>query len=275
MPCLTQCYVERLTPPPSCQNLKKKRQKPQDTSSHLSPFFILALTSSPNACFGFHCCHCRSNLGRMLARWNVNVVRAASCFAQQQTRCMAVKSGRANWDGPLPKDYPVKIKTIGCLTRDQVLKVLELALAMKADPQKYSAALKSKTLLMLFEKPSLRTRVSFETGMTQLGGHAIYYNIADSPLGKKESIQVGDHARVFCTILSCFDAEQVRRKISTCQDTRGFVSPHAMSTPASCPTLHRASNRSVGCAASLSSLGGTRFIQPLSAQLVTSRTDNG
>jgi ornithine carbamoyltransferase len=41
---------------------------------------------------------------------------------------------------------------------------------------------------MIFEKPSLRTRVSFEVGMTQLGGHAIYYNVATSPMGKKESI---------------------------------------------------------------------------------------
>ena len=42
---------------------------------------------------------------------------------------------------------------------------------------------------MLFEKPSLRTRVSFETGMTQLGGHAIFYSVKDSPLGKKESLE--------------------------------------------------------------------------------------
>lgn len=41
---------------------------------------------------------------------------------------------------------------------------------------------------MLFEKPSLRTRVSFETGMFQLGGHAIFYSVADSPLGVKETI---------------------------------------------------------------------------------------
>ena len=103
----------------------------------------------------------------------------------------AMSSGKAAWDGPRKsKEYPLHVKTIACLSKEQVLKVLDLAKSMKADPLKYSSVLKQRTLLMLFEKPSLRTRVSFETGMTQLGGHAIHYNIADSPLGKKESIQV-------------------------------------------------------------------------------------
>lgn len=70
--------------------------------------------------------------------------------------------------------------------------------SMKSDPDAYrkrwGKTLKGKTLLMLFEKPSLRTRVSFEVGMTQLGGHAIFYSIKDSPLGKKESI--ADTAKV-------------------------------------------------------------------------------
>jgi ornithine carbamoyltransferase len=51
------------------------------------------------------------------------------------------------------------------------------------------SVLRHKTLLMLFEKPSLRTRVSLETGMTQLGGHAIAYMTGDSPVGKKETYE--------------------------------------------------------------------------------------
>ena len=60
---------------------------------------------------------------------------------------------------------------------------------IKKNPEKYSDTLKDKTMLMIFEKPSLRTRISFETGMTQLGGHAIFQDVKDAPLGKKESIE--------------------------------------------------------------------------------------
>ncbi|HUV03499.1 MAG TPA: ornithine carbamoyltransferase [Armatimonadota bacterium] len=53
--------------------------------------------------------------------------------------------------------------------------------------------LAGKTLAMIFEKPSLRTRVTFETGMTQLGGHAIYLQPSDIRLGERET--VADAAR--------------------------------------------------------------------------------
>ncbi len=71
----------------------------------------------------------------------------------------------------------------------QILDVIEKAKKVKAEPQAYFSSLKGKTLIMLFEKPSLRTHLSFDIGMYQLGGHAIYYNASTSPLGKgKESI---------------------------------------------------------------------------------------
>lgn len=54
--------------------------------------------------------------------------------------------------------------------------------------------MKNKTLAMIFEKPSLRTRLSFEAGMTQLGGHAIYLGPADIGLGSRE--KVSDIAKV-------------------------------------------------------------------------------
>jgi len=54
--------------------------------------------------------------------------------------------------------------------REFILDTIEKAIEIKKNPGKYATMLKDKTLLMIFEKPSLRTRVSFEVGMTQLGG---------------------------------------------------------------------------------------------------------
>jgi len=67
-------------------------------------------------------------------------------------------------------------------------KIINKAIEIKKNPEKYDTSLKGETLLMVFEKPSLRTRISFEVGMQQLGGHAIFYSIRESPLGKKENI---------------------------------------------------------------------------------------
>jgi len=71
----------------------------------------------------------------------------------------------------------------------QIEGVLDLAHEVKKSPEKFESIMRRKTLLMIFEKPSLRTRVSFETGMSQMGGHAIFYDTSTSPLGAgKESI---------------------------------------------------------------------------------------
>ena len=73
---------------------------------------------------------------------------------------------------------------------EAIFEVLDLAVKVKAAPGQYADVLKQKTLLMIFEKPSLRTRISFEAGMTQLGGHAIYYDMRTSPMGGgKETIE--------------------------------------------------------------------------------------
>ena len=77
---------------------------------------------------------------------------------------------------------------ISDFTKEECEKIIEKSVEIKANMAKYHDTLKNKVLLMIFEKPSLRTRVSFETGMTQLGGHAIFYSLKDSPLGKKENI---------------------------------------------------------------------------------------
>jgi ornithine carbamoyltransferase len=93
---------------------------------------------------------------------------------------------------------PVKhVLTIADLTKDEIINITRVAIAMKKSRSiftetghdRFSDALQGYALLSLYEKPSLRTRVSLEVGMHQMGGHCIFYSIADSPLGKKESIE--------------------------------------------------------------------------------------
>ena len=82
------------------------------------------------------------------------------------------------------------------LSRDEILEILNTADQLKYN-QKHGIAhdyLKGKTLAMIFEKNSTRTRVSFETGMYQLGGHALFLSGKDSQIGRGEPIE--DTARV-------------------------------------------------------------------------------
>lgn len=78
---------------------------------------------------------------------------------------------------------------INDLSRDDIDQIYRMTEEMKNFPQSYYHALEDKTLLMLFEKPSTRTRVSFEAGMTQLGGHAIYFTKEHSQLSRGESLK--------------------------------------------------------------------------------------
>lgn len=71
---------------------------------------------------------------------------------------------------------------------DDVLELIDCASHIKSYPDVYSNSLKNKTMLMIFEKPSLRTRVSFQVGMHQLGGHTIVMETKDTPFRQKESI---------------------------------------------------------------------------------------
>jgi len=83
------------------------------------------------------------------------------------------------------------IVDIDDLTTDELHAVLDRAAEIKADHEAGQAAtpLVDQTLGMIFEKPSTRTRVSFETGMTQLGGHAVFLGPDDIHLGHGEPIK--------------------------------------------------------------------------------------
>lgn len=66
------------------------------------------------------------------------------------------------------------------LGADEVREILDKATEIKADPDRFHQALRGKSLAMLFQKTSTRTRVSFEVAMTELGGHGIYVDWASS-----------------------------------------------------------------------------------------------
>jgi ornithine carbamoyltransferase len=70
----------------------------------------------------------------------------------------------------------------------QVQELFRLTAEVKAHPERYKTALSGRMLAMIFEKPSLRTRVTFEVGITSLGGTAIYLDHADTHLGDRESV---------------------------------------------------------------------------------------
>jgi len=76
------------------------------------------------------------------------------------------------------------------LTREQLEEILTLAQRLKADRKSGwpHPLLAGKTLAMIFEKPSLRTRVTFEVGIAQLGGHAVYLAPQDIGLGTRETV---------------------------------------------------------------------------------------
>ena len=87
------------------------------------------------------------------------------------------------------------------LTAGEITELLDLADQLKADNKAGRAHpyLQGKTLGMIFEKSSTRTRVSFETGMYQLGGHALFLSSRDLQIGRGEPVE--DTARVLSRYL--------------------------------------------------------------------------
>ncbi len=90
------------------------------------------------------------------------------------------------------------------LNKKKIEELLKIALIIKKKPKKYRKVLDGKTLLLLFEKPSLRTRLSFQVGMQQLGGNVIVADTVQTPFGNKESIE--DTAKVCGKYVDCIMA---------------------------------------------------------------------
>jgi ornithine carbamoyltransferase len=74
------------------------------------------------------------------------------------------------------------------LTTKDIERLLRLTAKIKAHPRKYRKALDGRVMALIFEKPSLRTRTTFDVGIKQLGGDSVYLSPQEINLGKRESI---------------------------------------------------------------------------------------
>ncbi len=100
--------------------------------------------------------------------------------------------------------------TIDELEVGDIDQILDLTAKVKSDRSKYSDSLKGRSIGLIFQKPSNRTRVSFEIGMVQLGGHAIYLGPHEIEMGVRESVK--DVAAVLARYLDCIIARTYKHE---------------------------------------------------------------
>ena len=91
----------------------------------------------------------------------------------------------------VPSKAPRHFLTLSDLNRDELQHIIARAIELKAIQRQGNSPdiFRNKVLAMIFEKSSTRTRVSFESGMAQMGGHAIFLSTKDSQLGRREPIE--------------------------------------------------------------------------------------
>jgi len=88
----------------------------------------------------------------------------------------------------LPRLATGDLINLSDLSRKEFLALLDLAADLKVHPGRYRDLLSGCGLAMIFEKPSLRTRVTFDVAMQEMGGHAVFLDFTESPLGEREDI---------------------------------------------------------------------------------------
>jgi len=94
----------------------------------------------------------------------------------------------------------------------ELIAILELSERLKADPAAYADRMRGRSVALVFEKPSTRTRVSFEVGVAELGAHPLVISSSDLQLGRGETIE--DTGRVFsryvdAIVLRTFEQERL------------------------------------------------------------------
>jgi len=98
----------------------------------------------------------------------------------------------------------IDLLTLSDLTSSQILQLYKTAAAVKKDVGPYRRVLDGKTVVLLFEKASLRTRISFETGINKLGGTSLYMDHSSQRIGERESAK--DYAKNLERWIDCIVA---------------------------------------------------------------------
>jgi len=157
--------------------------------------------------------------GRVLAKLGADIHIAREAVASMQGKEEATDGRTSGSWGWCPSAGEAMrggdLEDIAQLSAAQIDSIFETTRRLKTQevpPDRQKLILAGKTLAMIFEKPSLRTRVSFETGIFQLGGHGIYLSPNDIGLGTRES--VADIARTLdrmCDIIMArvFEHEKI------------------------------------------------------------------
>jgi ornithine carbamoyltransferase len=126
--------------------------------------------------------------------------------------------------------------TISNLTPAAVLELFDAARRMKTDLNAYRATLDNKAVALLFEKPSLRTKMSFEVGIAKLGGHPIFMDHGAQRLGARESVR--DYAKNLERWVECIVARVYSQAVL-----------EEMAEAAKCPVVNALSDRFHPCQA--------------------------
>jgi ornithine carbamoyltransferase len=118
-------------------------------------------------------------------------VRSAQHRSRQSPLRQAARKDRARPAAPAASPTKRDFVVLSMLSSAELDGLLRLAIRLKAELKSglEHPYLRGRTLAMIFLKPSLRTRITFETGMAQLGGHAVYLAPQDIGLGERESVK--------------------------------------------------------------------------------------